>query len=90
VLLIFHCKNNLTASDRYIGLNGKFLCFSNEKSIIFLNIFTIFNQLHNLHCLLLPSPNMSRAFQFRSCKKTSWFAYAISSKMQKLSFQPNI
>jgi hypothetical protein len=27
----------------YIGLNGKFLPFSNEKSIIFLNIFTIFN-----------------------------------------------
>jgi hypothetical protein len=39
------------------------------KSQSFLNIFTIFNQLHNFHCLLLPSPNVSRAFQFRSCKK---------------------
>jgi hypothetical protein len=33
---------------------------------------------------------MSHAFQFRSFKKTSWFAYAISSKTQKLSVQPNI
>jgi hypothetical protein len=72
------------------GLNGKFLRFSNEKSIIFLNIFTIFNQLYNFHCLLWPSPNASQAFQFRSCKKTSWFAYAISSKTQKLSVQPHI
>jgi hypothetical protein len=53
----------------YIGLNGKFLHFSNEKSVIFfLNIFTIFNQLYNFHCLLLPSPNVSQAFQFRPCK----------------------
>jgi hypothetical protein len=73
-----------------IGLNGKFLRFSNEKSINFLNIFTIFNQLYNLNCLLLPSPNVSRAFQFQSCKKTSWFAYTISSKTQKLSVPPNI
>jgi hypothetical protein len=51
-----------------IGLNGKFLRFSNEKSIIFLNVFTIFNQLYNFHCLLLPSPNMSQGFQFRPCK----------------------
>jgi hypothetical protein len=51
-----------------IGLNGKFLRFSNEKSIIFLNTFTIFNQLYNFHCLLLPSPNVSQAFQFRPCK----------------------
>jgi hypothetical protein len=51
-----------------IGLNGKFLHFSNEKSIIFLNIFTIFNQLYNFHYLLLPSPNVSQAFQFQPCK----------------------
>jgi hypothetical protein len=42
-----------------IGLNEKFLRFSNDKSITFLNIFTIFNQLYNFHCLLLPSPNVS-------------------------------
>jgi hypothetical protein len=29
----------------------KFLRFSNEKSIFFLNIFTIFNQLYNFSCL---------------------------------------
>jgi hypothetical protein len=53
----------------YTGLNRKFLRFSNEKSIIFFKyIYTIFNQLYNFHCLLLPSPNVSQAFQFRSCK----------------------
>jgi hypothetical protein len=51
-----------------VGLNGKFLHFSNEKSIFFLNIFTIFNQLYYFLCLLLPSPNVSQAFQFRPCK----------------------
>jgi hypothetical protein len=33
------------------GLNRKFLRFSDEKSVIFKNIFTIFNQLYNFHCL---------------------------------------
>jgi hypothetical protein len=74
-----------------IGLNGKFLRFSNEKSIIFLNIFTKFNQLYNFHCLLLPSPNVSQAFQFRPCKNfLVAYAYTISSKTQKLSVQPSI
>jgi hypothetical protein len=31
-------------------------------------VFTIFNQLYNFHCLLLPSPSVSQAFQFRPCK----------------------
>jgi hypothetical protein len=53
----------------YIGLNGKFLRFSNEKLVIFLNIFTIFNQLYNFYCLLLPS-SVSQTFQFRPCKNS--------------------
>jgi hypothetical protein len=60
-----------------------------KSQSFFKYFFAIFNQLHNFHCLLLPSPNVSRAFRFRSCKKKSWFAYAISSKTQKLSVKPN-
>jgi hypothetical protein len=60
--------NNKLHKFQNIGLNGKFLRFLNENSIIFLNIFTIFNQLYNFHCLLLASPNVSRAFQFRPCE----------------------
>jgi hypothetical protein len=41
--------------------------------------------------LLLPSPNVSQAFQFRPCKNfLVAYAYAISSKTQKLSVQPII
>jgi hypothetical protein len=68
---------------RLVLVERKVFAFSKWKVSHFLNIFTIFNQLYNFHCLLLPSPNVSRAFQFRSCKKTSWSAYAISSKTQK-------
>jgi hypothetical protein len=42
--------------------------FSKWKVSNFLNTFTIFNQLYNFHCLLLLSPNVSRAFQFQPCK----------------------
>jgi hypothetical protein len=78
------------ASVNCIGLNGKFLRFSNEKSIFFKYIYNI-NQLYNFHCLLLPSPNVSQAFQFRPYKNfLVAYAYAFSSKTQKLSVQPNI
>jgi hypothetical protein len=59
-----------------------------KSQSLFLNIFTIFNQIYNFHCLLLPSPNVSQQFK-SGLVKTPWFAYAISSKMQKLSVQPN-
>jgi hypothetical protein len=53
----------LTPLDVAIRLKGKFLRFSNEKSI-FLNIFTIFNQLYNFHCLLLPITVSQRVTSF--------------------------
>jgi hypothetical protein len=71
-----------------IGLNGKFLRFSNEKSTIFLNIFTIFNQLYNFHCLLLPSPNVSQAFQFRSCKNFLFCLSHLFENVKNFPFNP--
>jgi hypothetical protein len=70
-------------------MNGKFLCFSNEKSIIFLNIFTIFNQLYNFHCLhnlCNGNANIKMAYTNDSIA----YAYAISLKTQKISVQPDI
>jgi hypothetical protein len=46
----------------------KVFAFFKWKVNLFFNIFTIFNQLYNFHCLLLPSPNVLQAFQFRPCK----------------------
>jgi hypothetical protein len=67
-----------------IGLNGKFLRLSNEKSIIFL-----------IYLQYLISYIISIACYYRhpKCHKllnsglieTAWFAYAISSETQKLS-----
>jgi hypothetical protein len=72
----------------YVGLNGKFLRFSNEKSIFFLNIFTIFNELKNFHCLLLPSPNVSQAFQFCPCKNSLVWLRHIFENAKKFPFNP--
>jgi hypothetical protein len=58
------------------------------KSHSFLNIFTIFNQLYNLHCLhnlCNGKTNIKMALTNDSIA----YAYAISSKTQKLSVQPN-
>jgi hypothetical protein len=92
---IFIARSNCNVVSIYakkcsIGLNGKFCVFQMKSQSFFLNIFTIFNQLYNFHCLLLPSPNVSQAFQLRTCKNLLVaYAYAISSKTQKLSVQPN-
>jgi hypothetical protein len=72
----------------FYRVEQKVFAFFKWKFNHFLNKFTIFNQLYNFHCFLLPSPNVSQAFQFRPCKNFL-VAYAISSKMQKLSVQPN-
>jgi hypothetical protein len=45
-----------------------FAFFKWKVNHFFKYIYTIFNQLYNLHCLLLPSPYVSQAFQFRACK----------------------
>jgi hypothetical protein len=74
----------------YYWVEWKVFAFFKWKINNFLNIFTIFNQLYNFHCFLLPSPNVSQAFQFRPCKNLVAYTYAISSKTQKLSIQPNI
>jgi hypothetical protein len=77
------CKEN-------IGLNRKFLRFSNEKSIIsFFNIFTIFNQLYNFHCLHNLC-NGKTNIKMAGTNDSIAYAYAIYSKTQKLSVQPNI
>jgi hypothetical protein len=74
----------------YYSVERKVFAFSKWEVNHFLNVFTIFNQLYNCYCLLLPSPNVSQAFQFRPSKKfLVAYAYAISSKTQKLSVQPN-
>jgi hypothetical protein len=48
-------------------------CVFQKKSQSFFNIFTIFNQLYDFHCLLLLSHNVSQAFQFRPCKNSLVF-----------------
>jgi hypothetical protein len=60
-----------------------------KSQSFFLNIFTIFNQLCNLHCLhnlCNGKTNIKMAYTNDSIA----YAYAISSKTQKLSVQPNI
>jgi hypothetical protein len=51
-----------------LGWTESFCIFQMKSQSFFFNIFIILNQLYNFHCLLLPSPNMSQAFQFRPCK----------------------
>jgi hypothetical protein len=54
--------------EHLLGWTESFCVFQMKSQSFFSNIFTIFNQLYNFHCLLLPSPNVSQAFQFRPCK----------------------
>jgi hypothetical protein len=67
-----------TTDSRFYWVERKVLAFFKWKAHHFLNIFTIFNKLYYFHCLLLPSPNVSQAFQFRPCKIfLVAYAYAI-------------
>jgi hypothetical protein len=58
-----YCVRLCAVNRKVLGWTESFLRFSNEKLIIFsIYIYTIFNQLYNFHCFLLPSPNVSQAF----------------------------
>jgi hypothetical protein len=67
-LLRCHCR----CTHRYhqLGWMESFCIFQMKSQSFFLNMFTIFDQLYDFHCLLLPSPNVSQAFQFRPCKNS--------------------
>jgi hypothetical protein len=58
------------------------------KSQSFLNIFTIFNQLHNFHCLHNLCNGKTKTKMAQTNDNIA-YANAISSKTQKFSVQPN-
>jgi hypothetical protein len=60
---------NPSPLPQLLGWTESFCVFQMKSQSFFFNIFTIFNQLYSFHCLLLRSPNVSQAFQFRPCEK---------------------
>jgi hypothetical protein len=81
----FHGKRGISI---LLGWMESFCVFQMKSQSFFLDIFTIFNQLYNFHCLLLPSPNVSRAFQFRSCKKLLGLLMPSLRKRTNFPFNP--
>jgi hypothetical protein len=59
-----------------------------KSQSLFSNIFTIFNQLYNFHCLQNLC-NGKTNIKMAQTNDSIAYAYAISSKTQKLSVRPN-
>jgi hypothetical protein len=63
-------------------------CVFQMKKVFFKNIFTIFDQLYNFH-YLYNLCNGKTNIKNAETNDSIAYAYAISSKTQKLSVQPN-
>lgn len=68
---------------KLMGLTESFCIFQVKNNFLF-NMFTIFNKLHNSHCLPLPSPNVSQAFPFWFCEN---FLVLIQNMLQDTIIQ---